>query len=525
MNLFSLEFVILLLITFALYYAAFGINKLAKRIIIPQWLLLLIASLIFYGFVNYVYLIYLGISFFVSYVTAICCQYKLFKRVPSDEAEAVYEFSPSRVSSHLERKRYETIITAISILVNVGILAVLKYFNFFASSVNSLLHLSITTYNFIIPLGISFYTFSLIAYNVDCCKRTTNAEKNPFKFLLFVSYFPKVLQGPISSYDRLKQDGLFSEHGFKDNNYLKAFFRISIGLIKKIAIANVLNLYVNASYSNLENSFGGGLLLTSVLYTIQLYCDFSGFADITIGVSNLFGIKLEENFNIPYISSSISEFWRRWHITLGAWLKKYIYIPLGGNRVPVWRWIINTLIVWLISGLWHGANWTFVIWGLFHGILIVLSGLPKQIKKKSGATIEEKENNRIIKILSIIGTFVLVNIGWIFFRSNSIGEAGTFIVHSIQFWKTGSYSLFSDPSISKANWLFIVSIIFVIVLILIKVLSVNKRLLEPKIWKGELITTISTYVITIVFFSISIFVFIYLNSIGGGESSFIYFDF
>ena len=525
MNLFSFEFIILLLIAFVLYYAAFGINKLAKRNVVPQWAVLLIESLVFYGFANYIYLIYLGISFFVSYVSAILCQYKLFKRVQSNSSENVLEFSPSKVDSHLERKKYENLITSITILVNVGILAVLKYYNFFANSVNSVLHLSITTYNFIIPIGISFYTFSLIAYNVDCCKRTVNAEKNPFKFLLFVSYFPKVLQGPISSYDRLKEDGLFDNHNFKDNNYLKALFRISIGLIKKIVIANVLNLYVNASYSNLENSFGVGLLLTSILYAIQLYCDFSGFADITIGVSNLFGIKLEENFNIPYISSSISEFWRRWHITLGAWLKKYIYIPLGGNRVSTRRWVFNTLVVWLISGLWHGAHWTFVIWGLFHGMLIVFSGLPKQIEKNSGETAEPKKNNRIVKILSILGTFILVDIGWIFFRSSGIRQAGTFIIHLIQLWKTGSYSMFLDTSISKANWLFVISIIFVFILIGIKALSVNKERLMAKVWNGELVKTVSTYLLTIVFFSVSIFVFLYLKSFGGGESSFIYFDF
>ena len=525
MNLFSLEFIILLSITFVLYYLAFGINKLAKRTIIPQWFLLLFASLVFYGFVNYVYLIYLGVSFFISYITAICCQYKLFKRIPSDECEIVLEMNPVYVESHTKRKRYENFITTISILVNVGILAVLKYFNFFADSVNSLLHVSIATYNFIIPLGISFYTFSLIAYNVDCCNRTTKAEKNPFKFLLFVSYFPKILQGPISSYDKLKQDGLFDNHSFKDNDYLKSFFRISVGLIKKIVIANVLNLYVNASYSNIKNSFGVELLLTSVLYTMQLYCDFSGFADITIGISNLFGIKLEENFNIPYISSSISEFWRRWHMTLGSWLKKYIYIPLGGNRVPVWRWVINTLIVWLVSGLWHGANWTFVIWGLFHGILIVLNGLTRAIKKKRSMVTETKDKNRFLKILCIIGTFILVNIGWIFFRSSSISEAGTFIIHSLQIWKTGSYSMFSDTTISKVNFLFISSIIFVVILIITKVFLTNNQLLMSKIGISKASTNFLTYMVTISFFSISIFVFLYLKSVGGDQSSFIYFDF
>ncbi len=392
-DLFSLNFLILLATTFTLFYVVRGLNKLAKKVIIPQWSVLLVASLAFYGLSNWVYLVYLGASSLVSYLAALLTQHRLFQKESFSQGEVVeYDLHPTFIESHTERRFYENFVTGVAVLVNVAALAILKYYNFFAGSVNSLFHLSLTTYNFIIPLGISFYTFSLIAYNVDCCKRDTIAEKNLLKFLLFVSYFPKILQGPISSYDTLKQDGLFGEHGFTETEYLKPLFRISIGLIKKIAIANVLNLYVNASYANLENQFGGSLLLTSLLYTIQLYCDFSGFADITIGISGLFGIRLEENFDTPYLSSSIQDFWRRWHITLGTWLKKYIYIPLGGNRVPIWRWVINTLIVWLVSGLWHGANWTFIVWGLYHGVLLVLCGLPRVIKKAGGGDPFWKKN-------------------------------------------------------------------------------------------------------------------------------------
>ncbi len=531
MDLFSLKFLILLLVTFVAYYAIFGINKIAKRTIIPQWSVLLVASLIFYGFANYVYLIYLVISFLVSYVAALLCQYRLFKATSTDENQKEYELSFSIVESHSDRRKYENFITAIAILINVGILATLKYYNFFANSANSILHTSLTTYNFIIPLGISFYTFSLIAYNVDCCKRVTQAEKNPFKFLLFVSYFPKVLQGPISSYDQLKEDGLFSEHNFQDNDYLKSFYRISIGLIKKIAIANVLNLYVNASYANINNQFGGALFLTSLLYSIQLYCDFSGFADITIGVSGLFGIKLEENFDIPYISASISEFWRRWHMTLGSWLKKYIYIPLGGNRVSVLRWVINTLIVWFVSGIWHGANWTFIVWGLYNGVLLVINGISKQIKKQKGVASKDNKietnskRNKWMNMVSVVVTFLLVNFGWILFRSSSIREAARFVYHMFQFWKPGSYSMFSDTSISQANWLFGLSFAFVAVLILLKIFTTYKDSILSKFQHPEQVKEISKFLVVVVFVSISAFVFLYLKSIGGGESSFIYFDF
>ena len=523
MNLFSLEFVILLFTTFVLYYIVFAINKLAKRTMIPQWLVLLIASLIFYGFTNYVYLIYLAVSFSVSYFAALLCQYKMFHRFRFGNA-CEYVLSPARLENHSSRKRYENFVTAISIIVNVCILAVLKYFNFFTDNVNSIFHLGLNTYKFIVPVGLSFYTFSLIAYNVDCCKRITKAETNPFKFLLFVSYFPKILQGPISSYDKLKEDGLFSGHSFKDVNYLKSFFRISIGLIKKIVIANTLNLYVNASYANLNNSYGGDLFITSLLYTIQLYCDFSGFADITIGISGLFGIKLEENFNIPYISKSISEFWRRWHITLGAWLKKYIYIPLGGNKVSVIRWIINILIVWFVSGIWHGANWTFIIWGLFFGTLIVIGGIANQIKKRKGVVSKKHPICPQLSLISMFVTFLLVNLGWIMFRSDDITQAGQFFWHMIQFWRS-DYTVFLDSTISKANWLFVISICFIFLLTVVRILLLFKDTLLLQAKHRDLVIKSTTFITIVLFFTVSIFTFIYLNSIGGGESSFIYFDF
>lgn len=257
MNLFSIEFFILLLTTFVVYYVIYAINKPQKRINIPQWSVLLVASLIFYGFTNYIYLLYLAISSLVSYGAAIISQYKIFKlTVTEDDIEI--ELAPHKAEPTVKRKRYEKKVTALSIIINAGILIVLKYFNFFSGTVSGIFKFNALTYNFIIPLGISFYTFSLIAYNIDVYKRETEAEMNPFKFLLFVSYFPKILQGPISSYDKLKEDGLFDSHCFEENDYLKSLFRISVGLIKKIAIANVLNLYVNASYSNLDKLYGGG---------------------------------------------------------------------------------------------------------------------------------------------------------------------------------------------------------------------------------------------------------------------------
>lgn len=522
MNFLSIEFVILLASTFLLYYVVGFINQKIKHQI-PQWSILLIASLIFYGFVNYFYLIYLGASVVISYCSTLFVQYKLFER--KEGKRKSFSFNPKYIEDHLSRRKYENTITSLAIIINVGIIATLKYFNFFSTTINSIFNTNLVTFRFIIPLGISFYTFSLIAYNVDCCQRKNRSELNLFKFILFVSYFPKILQGPISSYETLKKDGLFDNHIFSDGSYLKCVFRISIGLIKKVAIANVVGLYIDGVYSNITNTSSWLLVIVTFLYSIQLYCDFSGFLDMTLGISGLFGIKLEENFNIPYISSSIQEFWRRWHITLGVWLKKYIYIPLGGNRVPLWRWVLNTFIVWLVSGIWHGANWTFVVWGLFHGFLLVINGLPNQIRKKKGITKEKGDSGVFVHYLNIAFTFLLVNLGWVFFRSNSIEEAGAYIYRMITIWKTGSYNPFIDSTISSINWLFPIAISLLVLLAVFKLLLEKKNdvLSQNKIFNAS--APICMFVVSCLFISFSIFLTIYFNSITGGESSFIYFDF
>ena len=495
MDFFSLQFVIFLLAVVVLYYLLAFINKKAKKNIIPQWSILLIGSLLFYGLMNYVYLIYLVISSLISYGFALGCKNK---------------------------EKNNPLFLIIPLILNIGILLVLKYYNFFISSVNSIFKLSWITMNFIVPLGISFYTFSLVSYNVDCYKGTCDSEKNPIKFILFVSYFPKLIQGPISSYDKLKEDGLFDNHSFIETNYCNSFYRIGLGLLKKIIIADIIGLYVNSAYANLNDLYGFNLILVSLLYSIQLYCDFSGFMDMMFGISGLFGIKLEENFNLPYLSSSISEFWRRWHITLGAWLKKYIYIPLGGNRVPKWRWAINILIVWLISGLWHGANLTFIIWGLYHGLLIIAFGLIGMLVKNKNSW---ERIGLFKKIVGIVITFILVNFGWIFFRSSNINEAFTFISHMFNFVANNSINMFTFEAVKNAWPYLIVAFSFIAALILLVVAIKYKNVLLNKIKNPEIISFIAKYGLAIVFIAISIFVFITSKSIGGGESSFIYFDF
>lgn len=498
MDFFSITFIIFLLSSLVLFYLAGLINLLFKKVIIPQWLILLAASLIFYGFNNWLYLVFIGGSSLISYLSGLMCK---------------------------KDKATSKTFMIISIVINVGVLAVLKYFNFFSDTITSLFRLSRFTYNFIIPLGISFYTFSLVAYNVDCYKKEVEPEKNPFKFLLFVSYFPKVLQGPISSYNILKEDGLFAKHSFLENRYLNSLFKISIGLIKKIAIANVINIYVNDAFNHLSEIYGVYLVFVVILYAIQLYCDFSGFMDITIGISGLFGIRLEENFNAPYLSTSIQEFWRRWHITLGAWLRKYIYIPLGGNKVILFRWMLNTMIVWLVSGIWHGANWNYVLWGLYHGFLIVMFSLGTQIRKRHGTYVPSKEPSNIKKALYIVRTFALVCFGWIFFRCENISEIGTCIINIHKIWKIGSYSIFTLQQPAKLSSFFIVALVMIVLLICIYLIINYKEKIANKYNGVYRFAYPSKLILTSLLMSASIFVFLYFYSMGSNASSFIYFNF
>lgn len=314
---------------------------------------------------------------------------------------------------------------------------------------------------------------------------------------------------------------LFENHKYSEIKYSSSFLRISIGLIKKVAIANVIGLYVDGIYDNIATSSSVILLLGTILYSIQLYCDFSGFIDMSIGISGLFGIKLEENFDTPYLSSSIQEFWRRWHITLGSWLRNYIYIPLGGNRVSKIRWVINTLVIWLISGIWHGANWTYIIWGLYFGVLLVISKLFAPLINRIKNKLALKDNI-FTKSFAIIRTFILVTFGWIFFRSSTLLDSFSYIRNLFSF-KLGTYNLFE--TMKSTNIYFIIAFLLILLLIIGRIYSSQRDKIVSKYSNWTKIEGLIILVFTCLFFIFGIYLSIYMNSIGGGESSFIYFDF
>jgi D-alanyl-lipoteichoic acid acyltransferase DltB (MBOAT superfamily) len=286
--------------------------------------------------------------------------------------------------------------------------------------------------NFLLPVGISFYTFECFSYVIDVYRGSLKPEKSILRFFLFVTYFPKLVAGPIVRSDHiLPQLRVFKN--FKEENFRKGLTLILWGLFKKMVIADRLAISVNHVYNNVKGASSLSLIIATIFFTYQIYCDFSGYSDIAIGVSKLLGIDLMENFRRPYFSKTVTEFWRRWHISLSSWFRDYLYIPLGGSRVSVGRWVFNSIFVFLISGLWHGANYTFLIWGGIHGVMIVVEKFyyGKNISKiKSGVT--------PANIVRWAITYFVVMVGWIFFRANTLHDSIAIIRKIVDFGNFGN---------------------------------------------------------------------------------------
>lgn len=317
-----------------------------------------------------------------------------------------------------ERKIISKLLLKAGILICIFVLFIFKYYNFFGSYavklVNEILssNLEFSLLNIGLSVGVSFYTFEIISYLVDVCNEKIAAERNLVYYFLYLSFFPKVLSGPIERAGHFLPQ-LKTEHKFEWDNINNGFKVFLFGLFKKIALADRLSIFVNAVFDNIYSFSGVTIILAVLAFTIQIYCDFSGYSDMAIGIAKMLGFELSNNFDVPYFSPSIKEFWRRWHITLSSWLRDYIYIPLGGSRVTAARTRINLLVTFVVSGLWHGANWTYVLWGLVHGIFQIIETLifPKGNSK-----------NFFINVVRRIITFIAVAFAWIFFRANSIQD-------------------------------------------------------------------------------------------------------
>ena len=389
----SIEFAVFLQIVFAIYWL-FGKNYKWQNVF------LLLASYVFYAYWDWRFL---GLLLGMSLIAWLCGN--LINR--------------SQYTSNLIHAKCCLIV---SVFTNVGILALFKYYNFFVGSFADLFGLqsSIHSLKIVLPLGISFFTFQAIAYVVDVYKRKiepTNLED----CLLYIGFFPKLLAGPIERPTNLIPQ-IQKQRVFEYDLAVDGCRQMLWGLFKKVVIADNAALYVNQVYGDYANQSGSTLLLAAILYTIQIYGDFSGYSDMAIGTAKLLGFRFRDNFLFPYFSRNMNEFWRRWHISLNTWFVDYVYIPLGGSRNGKWHTIRNIMIVFLLSGLWHGADWSFVAWGAYHGLLLVLLILLNRNTKYEHVVAYDKAIPSLKEFGQMVLVFALATLGWMMFRADNMTQ-------------------------------------------------------------------------------------------------------
>jgi D-alanyl-lipoteichoic acid acyltransferase DltB (MBOAT superfamily) len=318
-------------------------------------------------------------------------------------------------------------VTIGNIVINLLILGIFKYYNFFFDSFISTfasigIHLQPNTLKVILPIGISFYTFQALSYSIDVYKKRIEPTKDIVAFFAFIGFFPLLVAGPIERAKNMLPQ-FCQKRVFDYDKAADGMRQILWGLFKKIVIADNCAIYVNKIFESYLGQTGSTLLLGAIFFAFQIYCDFSGYSDIAIGTGRLFGISAMRNFNFPYFSRDIAEFWRRWHISLTTWFRDYVYIPLGGSRVSKSKIVRNTFVIFLLSGLWHGANWTFLAWGLFHAVLFLPLILLGKNRKFTNSAAEGKFLPSLREVFQIAFTFLLVVISWVLFRAESIGQA------------------------------------------------------------------------------------------------------
>lgn len=409
----SIDFAVFLPIVFGLYWFVFQRNLKVQN----AWLLL--ASYFFYGWWDWRFLSLIAFSSTIDFFVA--------RKLETTEHSG-------------KRKR----LLWTSIGVNIGFLGVFKYFDFFAESFAEAFSLFGIPFepgrlNLILPVGISFYTFQTLSYTIDVYRKKMAPSHDPIAFFAFVSFFPQLVAGPIERATNLLPQ-FSGKRSFDQQAATDGLRQILWGLFKKIAIADNCAEFVNGVFADPSSASGSTLLLGAILFGFQIYGDFSGYSDIAIGTARLFGFNLMKNFAFPYFSRDIAEFWRRWHISLSTWFRDYVYIPLGGSRGPLFQQIRNIVVVFAVSGFWHGANWTFIAWGLLNALFI----LPLILRRKHRTYRDTVASGRVFprmrEVWAMAFTFLLTTLAWVFFRSESIGQAITYLYSIVQ------PSLFSVPS-------------------------------------------------------------------------------
>ena len=429
----SLDFAIFLPIVFLLYWFV------AQKNLKLQNALIVVASYVFYGWWDWIFLSLILFSTIVDYAVG--------QKLRTEEKE-------------FKRK----VFLWISIIVNLGFLGFFKYYNFFLEnfvSAFSLFGMEIksNTLNIILPVGISFYTFQTLSYTIDVYRKKLEPTKDFIAFSAFVCFFPQLVAGPIERATNLLPQ-FYRKRTFEYSKAVDGMRQILWGLFKKVVIADNCAEFANQIFNNSADMNGSTLVLGAIFFTFQIYGDFSGYSDIAIGTSRLFGFNLKQNFATPYFSRDIAEFWRRWHISLSTWFRDYLYIPLGGSRGGTWMKVRNTFAIFLVSGFWHGANWTFIIWGALNALYFLPLLLLKRNRVNTDVVAEDRSIPSLREILLMSNTFFLTVFAWIFFRAENISHAFSFIG---TIFSKSIFTVPQFPNMSDAAITLILILLFIII--------------------------------------------------------------
>ncbi len=402
-----------------------------------RWMLLLFASSYFYMAFVPIYILILGCTIVVDYFAGILIEKTSGKR----------------------RKMF----LILSLCVNIGFLMVFKYYNFINNNISQIFGILNKTnplpyLSILLPIGLSFHTFQAMSYTIEVYRGNQKSERHFGIYALYVMFYPQLVAGPIERPQNLIHQ-FYTNHKYDFERIKKGLLQMAWGFFKKIVIADRLAQIVDYSYTNVPSQNGLSLILATVFYSFQIYCDFSGYSDIAIGSARVMGFKLMNNFRTPYLAKNVSEFWQRWHISLSTWFKDYLYIPLGGNRVSLPKLCFNLFLVFVISGLWHGANWTFIIWGALHGFYLIFAIIKN--KHINPPSVKSKFLRILNKYIQVITTFVLISFAWIFFRSVNVKSAWEIIL------KIFSVS-FRDSLLTPLNKLEIAFSFFLIIFLIFK---------------------------------------------------------
>ena len=430
----------------------------------------------------------------------------------------------SLIIEKTDKQAVKKLAITFTLLICLGVLFFFKYYNFLANSFSALLTLfgrpnTDFTLNLILPVGISFYTFQTLSYAIDVYRGDVKTERHFGYYALFVVFFPQLVAGPIERPDNLMPQ-LKEEHRWNNEDALAGFKRMIVGFFKKVVVADLLATYVNVIYNDVENATGLGVVIASAMFAVQIYCDFSGYTDIAIGCARIMGYRLMQNFDRPYCAKSIKEFWNRWHLSLSTWFRDYLFFPLGGSRCSTLKRYRNVMIVFLVSGLWHGADWTYVIWGALHGAFQVIGYITINARKKFFEKCGWNWDSKWHGMLQTAVTFVLADFAWIFFRANNTAELGVLLNRLFTSWSTPASEVFDAMGLTLTGA--VVSILSVAIMVILDRLVKHDE--KPQA-DGTLRSNLAiSNGKSLVYVWVIIIAWMVLLA-GDGSSSFIYFQF